>query len=210
MKPKNTTINKISSLLSLAMLAVMVSAIVVLARAPDYAFDPARMKLAGRHAHHGAQVDELTQRFEQAVLMLHAKQYDNAVMALHRVIELSPRMTEAYVNMGYAFIGLKEYGPASKAFEKAIDLNLDQANAYYGLGMAYEGLKDYEGALGAMRSYIHLSPPDDPFVPKARAALWEWEAQLGRIPGVKPAPPGTKPEGQPLNWSAGHKPLSQK
>ena len=134
-------------------------------------------------------VDE---RFQQAIGLLHAKRYDYAITALDSVLELAPELPEAYVNMGYAFIGLEEFGPAQGAFEKAIDLKVDQVNAYYGLAIALEGQKQYETALGAMRTYIHLSQPDDPFLAKARSALWEWEAQLGRIKGVKPAPEGEK------------------
>ena len=35
---------------------------------------------------------ELEARFQQAVVMLHAGEYEHAVTALHRVLELSPRM----------------------------------------------------------------------------------------------------------------------
>ena len=134
------------------------------------------------------------ERFNQAVGLLHAKQYEYAITALDAVLAMAPEMPEAYVNMGYAFIGLEEYGPARNAFEKALSIRLDQTNAFYGLAMAYEGLEDYEAALGAMRSYIHLSPPDDPYLAKARAALWEWEGQLGRLKGIQPAPEGAEPE----------------
>ena len=147
----------------------------------------------------------ITERFNQAVAMLHAKQFDYAILALDAVIEMAPEMPEAYVNMGYAFIGLEEYGPATKAFEKAIDLRVNQYNAYYGLAMAWEGLGQYEAALGAMRSYIHLAPPNDPYITKARAALWEWEAKLGRIPGVQEAPEGVTPDSvKSPKWSQGH------
>ena len=127
----------------------------------------------------------LKQRFEQAVALLHAKQYDYAVMALNQVIELQPKLPEAYVNIGYAYLGLEQWDTAIMAFTKASDLKPDQANAYYGLALALEGNKDYEGALGAMRSYIHLSTPQDPFLAKARSALWEWEEILGRVKGPK-------------------------
>jgi tetratricopeptide (TPR) repeat protein len=132
------------------------------------------------------------ERFQQGVSLLHAKRYDYAITALDAVLAMAPNMPEAYVNMGYAFLGLEEYGPARGAFEKAIELKLDQVNAYYGLAIAFEGLGELEPALGAMRSYIHLSEPDDPFLTKARAALWEWEAQLGRIEGVEVAPEGVQ------------------
>ena len=44
--------------------------------------------------------------------------------------------------------------------------------------MALEGGGDLEGAVGAMRTFVHLSRQDDPFIPKARAALWEWQDEL--------------------------------
>lgn len=130
-----------------------------------------------------ARAAEIDARFRQAVAMLHAKQYEHAATALHRVLELAPGMPEAHVNMGFALIGLKRYAAARDFFEAAIDLRPAQVNAYYGLAEALEGLNDLEGALGAMRSYIHLSRSDDPYVRKARAALWEWEKALGRKPG---------------------------
>ncbi len=126
--------------------------------------------------------DELTQRFEQAVYMLHAKQYDHAVTALHKVIQLSPRMPEAYVNMGYALLGLERYHAAHDFFKTATDLDPYQANAYWGLAVTFEQGGDLKAALGAMRIYIHLAKSGDPYVRRARSALWEWETQLARGP----------------------------
>lgn len=123
---------------------------------------------------------ELQKRFEQAVVMLHARQYDHAITALHRVLEIAPRMPEAHVNMGYALIGLAQHQAARGFFEAAVELNPRQANAYYGLALASEGLKDYEMALGAMRTYLHFAPAQDPHTARARSALWEWEEKLGR------------------------------
>lgn len=131
---------------------------------------------------------ELQIRFEQGVALLHAKQYEYAVTAMERVIALAPKLPEAYVNLGFALLGLNHFEQAGESFNRATLLKVDQTNAYWGLALAMEGLKDYEGALGAMRAYIHLSTPEDPFLPRARAALWEWEAQLGRIPGTKTVP----------------------
>jgi tetratricopeptide (TPR) repeat protein len=131
------------------------------------------------------EVDTLRQRFDQAVSLLHAKQYEYAITALDKVIKLQPNLPEAYVNLGFAYLGLKQYTTAQQAFETAIDLRTNQLNAYYGLAAAMEGQEDYEAALGAMRSYIHLSDPNDPFTLKAQAAVWEWEAKLGRKPSIE-------------------------
>jgi len=142
-------------------------------------------------------------RFQQAIALLHAQQYDYAITALDAVLKMVPNLPEAYVNMGYAFIGLKEFGPARGAFEKALELKVDQVNAYYGMAIAFEGLGDLEAAIGTMKTYVHLSPPDDPFLAKAQSALWEWEAQLGRIKGIEVAPKGVEGESikAPFKWS---------
>jgi len=91
-------------------------------------------------------------------------------------------MPEAHVNMGFALIGKENYKAAADFFSSAIELRPYQANAYWGLAISLEQLGDLEGALGAMRTFIHLSPPNDPFVRKARSALWEWESTLKRGP----------------------------
>jgi Flp pilus assembly protein TadD len=137
---------------------------------------------------------EVRQRFEQAVVMLHARQYDHAITALHRVLEIAPRMPEAHVNMGYALMGLERPDAARGFFNAAIELNPRQANAYYGLALTEEARQDYESALGAMRTYLHFARAEDPYRTKARAALWEWESRLGRNPSAAaaaPAGPGT-------------------
>ncbi|GKT12721.1 MAG: cytochrome c oxidase subunit I [Thiomicrorhabdus sp.] len=126
-----------------------------------------------------AKVLEVTARFEQAVVMLHAQQFDNAIKALHRVLELTPRMPEAHVNMGFAFLGGGDAKAARDFFMSAIELNSDQLNAYYGLAVSAEKLGDMEMALGAMRTYVHLSPKDNRYLARARSALWEWQEKRG-------------------------------
>lgn len=140
---------------------------------------------------------EIRARFEQAVVMLHAKRYDYAIKSLHRVLELAPKMPEAHVNMGYALLGMEDHKAAADFFSTAIELNPQQVNAYYGLAVAFEGLGDLQLAISAMRSYLHLNKnADDPYLAKARSALWEWENQV-KHPG-QPIPkgfvPGSKPE----------------
>ena len=124
---------------------------------------------------------EIDARFKQGVVMLHARQYEHAVTALHRVLELAPDMPEAHVNMGFAMLGLERYDVARDFFESATDLRPNQVNAYYGLALALEGLHDLPGALGAMQSYIHLNKgAEDAYMRKARSAMWEWQEALNQ------------------------------
>lgn len=164
---------------TLALLAAMVG-VSALTKAPEHV---ARLEHQSR-----MQQAEVRQRFDQAVAMLHARQYDHAITALHRVLELAPTMPEAHVNMGFALLGLERGDAARGFFLAAIELRPRQANAYYGLAMADELRQDYESALGGMRAYLHLTPADDPHRTKARAAIWEWEEKLGRHSGPGPTP----------------------
>lgn len=181
-------LENVTTLLSLLAVVVMGSMFVTLAR------DLGPVKQALRVAapvpvlpDDANALHEVQIRFDQGVALLHAKRFEYAATAFQRVIELAPRMPEAHVNLGFAMLGVQQYEDAGNEFNLATQLRPQQANAYWGLALAMEGMKDYEGALGAMRAYIHLSTtPDDPYVPKARAALWEWEEQLGRIKGPKP------------------------
>jgi Flp pilus assembly protein TadD len=135
---------------------------------------------SGPRALRGAEGKEVGERFAQGVVMLHAKQYEHALTAFHRVLQLAPEMPEAHVNAGFALLGMNEASAARAFFDGAIALRKNQRNAYYGLAVAYERLGDLPAARGAMRTYAHLAPRDDPFRRKAEAALWEWESSVSR------------------------------
>ena len=123
---------------------------------------------------------EIELRFQQGVVMLHAKQHEHALTAFHRVLKLAPDMPEAHVNMGYALLGLERFDAAADFFDSATTLRPDQINAYWGLAVALEGRGNLRGALEAMRTFVHRTKPEDPFRRKAEAAIWEWEAKLAQ------------------------------
>ena len=128
---------------------------------------------------------EIRRRFDQAVVLLHAKQYAQAATALHRLLAIAPTMPEAHVNMGYALLGLQRPKAARDFFDSATALQPDQANAYYGLALAWEASGDLAMATGAMRSYLHLARDERPeHLRRARAALWEWEQARAPAPAA--------------------------
>ncbi len=180
--------SKSTSFISLALVLGMVAMLVGVMHNPIFVPPPpvpqAVIDPAKDPKGHSQQVRmaQIKTRFEQAVVMLHAKQYEHAITALQRVLQLSPNLVDAHVNMGYALLGLERYEEAVNFFDKATTLRPYQSNAYWGLGVALEQRGDFQGALGAMRTYVHLSPPEDPHVRKARAAMWEWEGILARGP----------------------------
>ncbi|MEH6824170.1 MAG: tetratricopeptide repeat protein [Motiliproteus sp.] len=113
--------------------------------------------------------------FEHGANLLRQGQYPQARKVLEMLIESVPKLPEAYVNLGFVLYELGEVRSSVNAFTYASQLNPYQSNAYYGAALGYERLLDYEAAMGHMRSFIHLSQADNAFLPKARAALWEWE-----------------------------------
>jgi len=127
----------------------------------------------------GAGADDVHASFQNAAALLNARHYEQAVDAFHKVLMLQPEMPEAHVNMGFALIGLQRDEMARQFFQNAIDIRPAQGNAYYGLAVAHEGIGALQEAIDAMRIYVHLAPPNDPFRRKAESALWEWEAELG-------------------------------
>jgi tetratricopeptide (TPR) repeat protein len=127
---------------------------------------------------------EVQKRFNEAVVMIHAGKPEYAIAALHRVLELRPRMPEAHVNMGFALLDLNQYSAARDFFRGAIALNARQSNAYYGLAESHEALGELPEAIGAMRTFLHLAPPDDAHRGKARSALWEWESKRPNSTGI--------------------------
>jgi len=122
--------------------------------------------------------EEIRQRFAEGVVMLHAKQYNHAVTAFHRVLEIDPKMPEAHVNIGFSLLGLGKAKAAADFFDTATVLRPDQMNAYYGLGEALNQLGDKLGALQSMETYLHRSPKDDPYRAKAESAVWELRAAM--------------------------------
>ncbi|WP_332309969.1 tetratricopeptide repeat protein [Aromatoleum toluclasticum] len=140
--------------------------------------------------------NEVRLRFEQGVAMLQMRQYDYALTAFHQVLTLAPRLPEAHVNMGFALIGLEQWKQARDFFESAIELRRNQVNAYYGLAQTLEELGDRPGAMGAMQTYLHLAPMDDPFRPRAESALWEWRSEPQHDGADKQASRAT-PTGKP-------------
>lgn len=122
-----------------------------------------------------AKDSQLKRHFDWAVTQLRTGHYQNAVNGFRAVLEQAPAMPEAYINLGFAYVELQQFEQAMQSFQTAIDLRPGQVNAYWGLAVSLEGLCDIPGAIGAMRTYVHLAEPDDPYLVKANAALWEWQ-----------------------------------
>lgn len=124
------------------------------------------------------QNSKIDQHFNAGIDYMLNKQFSQAAIEWQQILLITKKIPEVHVNLGFSLIEEKNYQQAADHFLTAMDLNAFQANAYYGLAVCYEKLGDLKAAMGSMRSYIHLSKEGDPFVRKARSALWEWENPL--------------------------------
>jgi thiol-disulfide isomerase/thioredoxin len=114
--------------------------------------------------------------FAAGIARLRQGDAHSAVLAFEAARRANPHAPEIYVNLGFAYLELNQPAAARTVFEQASAIAPGQANAYFGLAESLEAEGDIEGALGAMRTYLRLSPGDDPFRQRAMSALWEWES----------------------------------
>lgn len=91
--------------------------------------------------------------------------YNNVISDYKKVLELSPRNSFAYYNIGCIYLEMQDFTEALKAFSSAIDIRPDFGQAYYNRGLVYlrlgnrdSGVNDLSkaGELGIMPSYSVL------------------------------------------------------
>lgn len=120
---------------------------------------------------------------KRAASAVSAKRHDEAIEILNSGLPVLKGKPEAYVAMGNALLGKRDFATARDFMMAAIDRDPGFADAYFGYAIASEELGELDSALGAMRAYLHTEKNPDPYrlkVAQARAAIWEWEAKLGR------------------------------
>ena len=84
--------------------------------------------------------------------------FDAAISAYRRAIELKPDYAEAYNNIGTVFDYQGDFGAAIEMFEKTVYLNPDPAEAFYNMGVAHGDKVDLDAAIVAYRKAIELKP----------------------------------------------------
>lgn len=126
--------------------------------------------------------------FETGIGHLRRGDAHSAVQAFETARRANPHAPEVYVNLGFAYLELDQPAASRTVFEQASAIAPGQVNAYFGLAEALEAMGDVEGAKGAMRTYLHLAPGEDPFRRRAMSALWEWESREAAAPVQSPDP----------------------
>ncbi len=90
-----------------------------------------------------------------------AGQYDKAIEAARKIIEMNPKNELAVFNLGIMFLKLQRTDEAVQAFRDALALKPDYASAQYNIGYSYSLAKRWQESVDGFRKYTELAP-DDP------------------------------------------------
>jgi tetratricopeptide (TPR) repeat protein len=89
------------------------------------------------------------------------QQWAKAVAEYRKAIEIEPKFSQPYNQMGYALRFLEKYGDAEKAFQQYIELIPDDPNPYDSyaellmkMGRFDESIKQYEKALSVDKNFV--------------------------------------------------------
>ena len=88
------------------------------------------------------------------------KQYDQAVNAYQRALEIDPKFAEAHYNLGSAYALRKEYDLAAENYKKAIEYRSDFRQAYYKLADVYSKQGKSDKAINTYKEVIQTAPAD--------------------------------------------------
>ncbi|MHB8418142.1 MAG: tetratricopeptide repeat protein [Myxococcales bacterium] len=100
------------------------------------------------------------QYYDQAVQLIQARRYSDAVTALTAAVQLRARFAVAYVARGSAYVGLGRFQDAVQDYLRGLQLNSNQAAPLFGLGEAYRGLGDRARAAQYYQECADSSAPD--------------------------------------------------
>ncbi|MGA9381398.1 MAG: CHAT domain-containing tetratricopeptide repeat protein, partial [Phormidium sp.] len=85
-------------------------------------------------------------------------QYQQAIEAYQRAIDISPNYDDAWNGLGNALDDLGQYQQAIEAFQKAISISPNYHIAWNGLGVTLNNLGQYKQAIEACQRAIKISP----------------------------------------------------
>ena len=114
---------------------------------------------------------------ELGCLLVSLERYDEAIVALHRGLDVAPMMPQLSIQLGYALLCCRNWGDAKLAFARALELSPDSPDALFGIAKAHLELGDKRAAADYFRRHLMISPADQP----ARLHLGHCLLELGQL-----------------------------
>lgn len=84
------------------------------------------------------------------------KQYDKAIDAYTKAIEVDQKYQDAYFNRGIVYRNLKQYERALRNYARAIEIDPKHALSYNGRGIVYAELRQYDKAIEEYTKAIEM------------------------------------------------------
>jgi len=94
----------------------------------------------------------------EGISLFRGNDFEGAVEAFRRAVELDPDNARAYVSLGSAYLRLNRQAEAGRAFRRAIDLDPTEATAHVGLGQSHKLSGDPDNAIVELNRALELDP----------------------------------------------------
>jgi tetratricopeptide (TPR) repeat protein len=104
-----------------------------------------------------AKADDLEDAARSA---MEAQRYEVAVALLKRVVELEPKHSDAWLQLGVVYGILREFDLSEQAFHRQIELNPYDDRTYGALGLTLFQQDKFDDAITAYRKQLEINPLD--------------------------------------------------
>lgn len=115
-------------------------------------------------------------------------QYERAIDAYRRAIELEPTYADAYNNLGNIYLLQKRYYEAIELFQRALRYHPSDALFHYNLGVCYELVGEHKKAKAELDRARELDP-----ILEQRMRRAAFDASARRQTGIYPIIAGPRP-----------------
>jgi tetratricopeptide (TPR) repeat protein len=93
-----------------------------------------------------------------ASVYIRERNYEAAISAYNKVIELDANRDDAYYGLGLVYFKMRRFKEAAVPLEKAVRLNPEYKEAYFYIASSYEESKDFAKAAEFYEKYVNLKP----------------------------------------------------
>lgn len=90
-----------------------------------------------------------------------AGMYDQSIKALNHAIDLDPKTTDAYLNLGVFYDEMKRYDDAISSLKTALKLDSSSYNACYNIGNTYAHKNNFTEAIKWYKKTLELNPSNE-------------------------------------------------
>jgi tetratricopeptide (TPR) repeat protein len=104
--------------------------------------------------------DVALQWLERGAELEQNRQYEGALKAYERALELAPDEALVHLAMGSAYVGLEERDEARDHLEKAVELDPDNATVRRHLGRLLCVVGEYEACVSTLEKAVEIDPED--------------------------------------------------